>query len=133
MTGSNVEEDKELFKVELKAALNIFTKWQCSTEEKSIILGLKNADVEKFGKVHVELDSSQKDNISFILNIHAALASTFSNPENIYGFMRMKNSNGFFNGRSPIEMLIAENGSNLEKITQIIFNTFEGQHWYDGS
>lgn len=51
-------------------------------------------------------------------NIHATLKSLFSNEENIYGFMSMKNHNEIFNGKAPIEVI--ESGSLHE-----LKNTFE--------
>lgn len=40
-----------------------------------------------------------------ILEIHEELEKIFSNKENIFGFMRMKNNNQPFNGQMPILML----------------------------
>tara|TARA_R110000803_G_scaffold90248_1_gene157550 strand:- start:5671 stop:5877 length:207 start_codon:yes stop_codon:yes gene_type:complete len=33
-------------------------------------------------------------------NIHQSLKEVFSNPENVYGFMNMQNSNPYFNGKN---------------------------------
>ena len=40
--------------------------------------------------------------------MHSALRIVFSNPENTYGFMSMKNNNAFFNGATPLSII--ENG-----------------------
>lgn len=53
----------------------------------------------------VRLDRDQLTRISLIFNIHAALRQQFSNPDNAYGFMGMRNNNEFFNGRSPLEVI----------------------------
>ncbi len=39
------------------------------------------------------------------LNIHQALRIVFENPANQYGFMKMKNHNPYFSGRSPLEVI----------------------------
>lgn len=68
-----------------------------------LMLGVPRAllsDVEQ-----AALDGDQFDRISLIQNIHAALRSIFSHPENLYGFISMKNDNVFFEGRTPLEVM----------------------------
>lgn len=60
----------------------------------------------------MELNNEPLERISCLLNIHHALRYMFSNPENVKNFIRMKNHNDFFAGRTPLEII--EHGSFLE-------------------
>ncbi|MEH6576945.1 MAG: antitoxin Xre/MbcA/ParS toxin-binding domain-containing protein [Amphritea sp.] len=85
----------------LKVAKAILTKWSCSDCEIDQIL----ADEQ-------DLDLR----ISYILNIHARLRTLFENPDNVYGFMSYPNHNDFFAGRSPLELIINGNLSDLKAV-----------------
>ena len=95
----------------LKTVLNILDKWQCKPGHKQAILAMGRSTLYKYQEdpASAKLTCDQIERMSFILNIHQALRLTFSNPENVYGFMTMKNDNPFFNGQSPLELVC--NGS----------------------
>ncbi len=44
--------------------------------------------------------------LTLVLNIHSLLRQIFDNPKNVYGFASMKNDNGFFNGRAPLDVMV---------------------------
>lgn len=93
----------------LKAAVNILEKWHATTDQACNILRISRSTHAR-AKLRdaawsVSLDSDQMQRVSFVLNIHAALRMVFDNPENVYGFPTMANHNGFFNGRSPLEVM----------------------------
>lgn len=96
--------------VGLRAAIRILDKWSASAKQACAILRIssstygraKNAD-DNTWSVNLDIDAMQR--ISFILNIHSALRLIFDNPDNVYGFVGMKNDNEFFNGRAPIEIM----------------------------
>jgi len=95
----------------LKAVLKILDKWDCSAEQAQAILRLPKATYYRY-KAKPEVANITGDlleRLSYLLNIHASLRTVFSNPENLYGFMKMPNNNDYFNGESPIQVL--ENGS----------------------
>ena len=102
----------------LKAALNILTKWDCSTIEKQAILGMAKSTFYKYQNrpENATLSHDQIERISYILNIHAALRIVFSNPENVYGFMKMPNQNSYFSGRTPLEIIATGQFSSLYEV-----------------
>jgi uncharacterized protein (DUF2384 family) len=91
-----------------RLANNILQKWGCSANEKQAILGLTHTSYHRFQKDNysAKLSSEQLERISYLANIHESLRMIFSNEENVYGFMRMKNDNHYFNGRSPISVIL---------------------------
>lgn len=92
--------------VGLKTAINIMEKWGVSGETGSRILRVSRSTYSRAKRdENVSLDRDQLTRVSLVLNIHAALRVLFENPENLYGFMRMKNHNPFFNGRAPLEVI----------------------------
>ena len=81
----------------LKAAMNILDKWGCSPEQEWLILGMKKSSYYNYREqpASARLSEDQLERMSYILNMHQALRIVFDNPENVYGFMRMKNNNPF--------------------------------------
>jgi len=98
--------DPKLSAAGFKSACNIMEKWGCKATEMQAILRISKSRFFEYksGKIFV-LDRDQLTRISYILNIHGALRIYFSNPENVYGFMSMVNSNPFFCGRKPIDLI----------------------------
>lgn len=102
----------------LKAAMNILDKWGCSPEQEWLILGMKKSSYYNYREqpASARLSEDQLERMSYILNMHQALRIVFDNPENVYGFMRMKNNNPFFNGRSPLELIATGNFGTLYEV-----------------
>jgi uncharacterized protein (DUF2384 family) len=86
---------------------NILEKWGCGSAEKQSILGLSKSSYYRFLKnnSHATFSNDQLERISYIANIHQALRLIFSNPDNVYGFMKMKNDNPYFNGNTPLSLI----------------------------
>jgi len=93
--------------IALKAVLNVFDKWGCSSTEKQAVLGMSSSSFFRNAKnpLNAKLSHDQVERISYVLNIHQALRLVFSNKENIYGFMRMENNNPYFNGNTPLSII----------------------------
>lgn len=91
----------------LKTVLNILSRWGCSPEQMQALLQVSRSAFYKLKKdpTSARLTHDQVERLSYLLNIHASLRLIFDNPENVYGFMAMKNANPFFNGRSPLEII----------------------------
>ncbi len=90
-----------------KAADNILASWGCSALQSQQILKLSKSSYHKY-KANPEttrLSDDQLERVSYLLNIHQALRIVFSNPQNVSGFMKMKNHNDYFAGRSPLEII----------------------------
>ena len=89
-----------------KLGSNILEKWRCSASDKQAILGLTKSSYYRFqNNESATLSNDQLERISYIANIHQALKMVFSNPDNVYGFMAMKNDNPYFNGNSPLSLI----------------------------
>lgn len=91
----------------LKTALRILEHWGATPDQVQKILRISRAAYYKYRDrpETASLDADQRERISYLLNIHAALRTLFENPENIYGFMAMANHNPYFNGRAPLELI----------------------------
>ncbi|MCL1078618.1 DUF2384 domain-containing protein [Parashewanella spongiae] len=93
--------------VGFKAAIKLLSSWDCEEKQIKNILNLDELSFKKF-KMSPEnalLNNEQLLRVSYLLNIHSALRTVFENPDNVVGFMSMKNNNEFFNGHAPIEIL----------------------------
>ncbi|MFB2730054.1 hypothetical protein ACE02H_21530 [Shewanella mangrovisoli] len=109
----------EAVSVGIRTALNILEKWSCDSQQAKALLKLpesyNNLDLDKvnFSLEHVE-------RVSYILNIHASLRMVFTNPENIYGFMKMVNHNFPFNGVTPIDFISNGETVNFQTVMEHI-------------
>jgi hypothetical protein len=97
----------------LQAAINILSKWKCSSSQQRQILGMKKSAYYNYNDKQsmdgVTLSNDQLERISYILNMHTTLRLAFDNPENIYGFMAMQNFNPHFNGKAPLDLICSGN------------------------
>lgn len=90
--------------VSFRTCNDILDKWGCSVLQKAKILGMTEIAYQKIND-SVEPTNDQEERLNYILNIHHALCSIFSNPDNIYGFMTMINNNAYFEGRTPLSLI----------------------------
>ncbi|MFT6779670.1 MAG: hypothetical protein ACJAV1_003613 [Paraglaciecola sp.] len=93
--------------VAFKAINNILGKWTLTDSEKIDILGFSSkVELDIFTQSINTLQMTQdlEVRISLILNIHAELRQLFSNPLNVYGFMKMVNHNPSFDGKMPLDL-----------------------------
>lgn len=112
-----------------KIGFNILENWSCSPAEKQAILGISKSAFYRYVKdpSTVTLSQDQLERISYLTNIHQALRLVFSNPDNIYGFMKMVNNNPYFNGRTPLSIIATGNFGALYEVSQRIDNMRGGQ------
>lgn len=103
---------------------NLLEKWGCTTAQKLAILGIAKADFTRYqkGSSVVYLNTEQLQRISYLTNIHQSLKEVFSNSDNLYGFMNMKNNNSYFNGRTPLSIIATGNFDSLSKVFKHIVN-----------
>lgn len=114
----------------LRVAINILDKWQCKPQEKQAILAMGRSTLYKYQENpdSAKLSRDQLERISYILNIHQALRIVFSNPENVYGFMRMDNHNAYFNGKSPMALITTGSFGTLYEVCRRI-DVMRGAQW----
>jgi len=133
---SDCELTKEQCVIGLSAAVGILDKWGASTEQVCSILRVSRSTHTRAKQRavgwSVSMDSDQMQLISFVLNIHAALRVIFDNPKNFYGFVSMSNSNEFFNGRTPLEIMVQGDMISLyetyRRIDSLLLGHHEHQH-----
>jgi hypothetical protein len=107
--------------IAVRAAMKILDKWKCSAEKQQNILQLSRAAFYKYRNEETKtasLSHDQLTRISYLLNMHSALRIVFTNPDNIYGFMTMKNDNAFFNGVSPLSVIESGEFGNLHEVAK---------------
>ncbi|EKT4532741.1 hypothetical protein ACTJJT_12230 [Pseudomonas sp. 22373] len=94
--------------VGLKVALRIIDAWRATPRQACCILRIslstfrRAARGERCGS---RLDLDQQQRIGLVIGIHGFLREAFSNQDNVSGFPGFKNSNSFFNGRTPLEVM----------------------------
>nr|WP_314871978.1 antitoxin Xre-like helix-turn-helix domain-containing protein [uncultured Pseudomonas sp.] len=98
---------KDVGAIALRTAITIMEKWQASAKQIESVLRISRSTYAraKDQQRAVSLDSDQIARVSLVLNIHAALRTVFDNPDNVYGFVAMKNHNAFFAGQSPLAVM----------------------------
>jgi len=108
---------------------NILEKWGCSAIEKQAILGLSKSSYQRYKKDNgsANLSNDQLERISYVANIHQSLRMVFSNPDNVHGFMGMKNNNPYFNGVSPLSLIKSGNFGALYEVFKRIDGMRNGQ------
>lgn len=113
----------------VKAVLNILDKWSCSEKEKMALLGIGRSTLHKYQAApeSARLTPDLLERISYLLNIHAILRILFENPENVYGFVNMPNSNPFFDGKAPMEILSSGLMSALYEVHRHLDGIRDGQ------
>lgn len=94
--------------------VKILEIWGCTKKDVCRIFNIKERRLERFNLL--EIDSEQELKISYILNIYAALSCFFNNPDNIHGFMSMKNNNGLFKGDTPLNLILNGDLEVLESV-----------------
>lgn len=116
--------------VGLKVAMNILNKWNCSEQEKMSLLGVSRSTLHKYQNNPFSARVSQDllERVSYLLNIHSSLKILFENDENVYGFVRMPNSNYYFNGATPMDIMSKGAVGSLYEVHNQI-NTLRGGQW----
>ncbi len=128
-TQSN-NQPKDKRQAALKTALNILDKWECSEQEKMTILGIGRSTLHKYQSdpYSARVSHDLLERVSYLLNIHSSLRILFENKDNVYGFVRMPNSNYFFNGATPMDIMNSGSVANLYEVNNQI-TTLRGGQW----
>lgn len=109
--------------IALKTACNIFGKWGISNAEQCAILAIEKSDIDDIintSSTIKALSEEQIIRISHILNIHGNLRTLFSNPKNVYGFIKLRNNNPPFNGLSPLEYILRNPDNALAEVNRYL-------------
>lgn len=108
--------------VAFAAAVNILKKWGCTEKQIIRILDIPALRFSRYlaNSSNAELTSDQLTKISYLLNIHAVLRTVFTNQDNVASFMACKNSNDYFDNRSPIEIIESNSSRDLHQVAMRI-------------
>lgn len=99
----------------LKAVVKIMESWSCSRSQMSIILAIPYSTLGRYIKApeKARLSRDQQTRLSYILNIYRLIRMTFNNQANVDNFMSLKNHNGQFYGRRPLDLLLEGSIENI--------------------
>lgn len=124
------KDPKRMAAAGLKAAYSILDKWGCSAEQGQAILALPRSSFFKYRNApeSASLGRDQLERLSYLVNIHAHLRTIFDNPENVYGFMSMKNDNPFFDGAAPLDIISSGSFASLYETAKRI-DALRGGQW----
>ena len=111
-------QSAEVSAIDFKAAIVIMENWGCQDDDMMNILCIDRVAFSKckLVKVPFSLGKEQQARIGYVLNIHESLRSTFSNPENVAGFMTMVNNSPYFKGRTPLDVIKSADISALKEV-----------------
>ena len=75
----------------------------------------------------VRLSRDQQTRLSYMLNLYRLIRLAFNNQANVDNFMSLKNHNGQFNGRRPIDLLLEGSIENIRDTYQQIEDDIFGR------
>lgn len=108
----------------LRVVIKIMESWSCSRSQMSIIVAIPQSKLSRYIKTpeKARLSRDQQTRLSYILNIYQLIRLIFNNQVNIDNFMFLKNYNGEFNGRRPVDLLLEGSIENLRDTYRHIEN-----------
>ncbi len=102
--------------VGLKAFFKLMEIWRVENVEARALLGAPKERTffnwKKGQATYVPADTMRR--IGYILGIHKALRILFTNPENVYGWVRRSNAD--FGGQSPLQRMTAGDVTDLAAV-----------------
>tara|TARA_Y100001956_G_scaffold76439_1_gene85587 strand:- start:134 stop:595 length:462 start_codon:yes stop_codon:yes gene_type:complete len=115
MTVQTRDKIKEATPAALKAVIRIMESWSCSRSQMSVILAIPYSTLCRYIKTpeKARLSRDQQTRLSYILNIYQLIRMAFNNQANVDNFMSLKNHNGQFKGRRPIDLLLEGSIENI--------------------
>lgn len=93
----------------------------------AVILGLSEQVMSEcyYNPTKVPLSQEQQERLSYVLNIYQAIGTMFSQQNNVDNFMSLKNCNGLFNGKAPLDFILEGHLDNL-KYTYLHIQSLSG-------
>ena len=104
----------------LKAVFALAEYWRLSADQARILLGQPSPRTFYNGKAgRVGRPSHDTmSRIGYLLGIHKALRTLFSNPDNVYGWINRDNDD--FNGQSPLQRMLGGDVTDLAYVRQYL-------------
>ena len=104
----------------LKAFFALADHWHLNAEQARILLGQPSERTFynwKGGKVGSPSHDTMS-RIGYLLGIHRALRTLFSNPENVYGWISQKNDD--FKGQTPLQRMLGGDLTDVAYVRQYL-------------
>lgn len=104
----------------MKAVFALAALWKLDNEQLRVLLGQPSERTLynwKAGKVALPSRDTMS-RIGYLLGIHRALRTLFSNPENVYGWV--SRSNADFGGQSPLQRMLGGELTDLASVRQYV-------------
>ncbi|MFT5438856.1 MAG: hypothetical protein ACI9MJ_000717 [Alphaproteobacteria bacterium] len=104
----------------LKAFFVLADYWKLNRESARILLGRPSERTYynwKAGQVAMPSHDTMS-RLGYLLGIHRALRTLFSNPENVYGWITRENDD--FNGQSPLQRMLGGEITDLAYVRQYL-------------
>ncbi len=103
----------------LRAALNLFGRWDLTDEQASILLDLPLRTFARWkAGTPGRIDRDTRARLSNLMGIHKALRIIFQEPERGYRWIRAPN-NGF-GGRSALEIMLKGDLTDLMRVRRLL-------------
>lgn len=103
----------------LRAALNLFGRWQLTDEQASILLDLPLRTFARWkGGMPGRIDRDTRARLSNLMGIHKALRIIFQEPERGYRWIRAANET--FEGRSALEVMLDGDLTDLMRVRRLL-------------
>jgi hypothetical protein len=103
----------------LRAALNLFAKWQITDEQAALLLDLPLRTYRRWKTGQAgRLDRDSKARLSNILGIHKALRILFSDPTRAYGWIKAPND--AFGGPSALDIMLNGELTDLMRVRRYL-------------
>lgn len=103
----------------LRAALNLFAKWQITDDQAAVLLDLPLRTYRRWKAGHPgRMDRDTKARLSNILGIHKALRILFTDPARGYDWI--KAPNGAFGGQSALDILLNGELTDLMRVRRYL-------------
>jgi len=109
----------------MKSFFVLADHWKLSKEQALVLLGRPSERTYynwKAGRVAVPSHDTMS-RLGYLLGIHRALRTLFSNPENVYGWISKNNSD--FGGQSPLQRMLGGEITDLAYVRQYL-DAFRG-------
>lgn len=123
-THTMSKADASVHRKGLEASFKILERWEASSGQILSILGISNPIDQTLSSG--QFSTEQITRISYILNIHAALRTLFTNDKNVYGFMTMENKSKFFSGERPLSLIESGDLKAIERVANHLISLSQG-------
>lgn len=103
----------------LRAALNLFAKWELTDEQASILLDLPLRTFARWkAGTPGRIDRDTRARLSNLMGIHKALRIIFQEPERGYRWIRATNEG--FGGQSALEVMLNGDLTDLMRVRRLL-------------